>query len=120
VSVPPGAIPLNDAASRAPVDRWSHFCSSGCRRLQRLPPAVRLAAGADFPGRSYPDRVILFPIALVWLVIALVWIIRNSTNEPEPPEQGQSWRRFVPRVPRRPWNDGPRHGQARSKSARSR
>jgi hypothetical protein len=66
--------------------------------------------------------VILFPIALVWLVIALVWIIRNSTNEPDlsEQEQGQGWRRFVPRVPKRPWNDGSRHGQARSKSARSR
>jgi hypothetical protein len=25
--------------------------------------------------------MILFPIALIWLVVALVWIIRNSTNE---------------------------------------
>jgi hypothetical protein len=47
--------------------------------------------------------VILFPIALIWLVIALVWIIRNSTNEPDLPDAEQTWRRFVPRVPKRPW-----------------
>jgi len=64
--------------------------------------------------------VILFPIALVWLVVALVWILRNSTNEPDSPDEGQSWRRFVPRPPRRPWNDGSRHRQGRSTSARSR
>jgi len=46
--------------------------------------------------------MILFPIALIWLVVALIWIIRNSTNEPDVPEQ--SWRRFAPRVPRRPWS----------------
>jgi hypothetical protein len=59
--------------------------------------------------------MILFPIALIWLVVALVWIIRNSTNEPDVPEQ--SWRRFVPRVPRRPWNAG---SGERSKTATAR
>jgi hypothetical protein len=64
--------------------------------------------------------VILFPIALVWLVVALVWILRNSTNEPDSPDEGQNWRRFVPRPPRRPWTDGSRRRQGRSTSARSR
>jgi hypothetical protein len=64
--------------------------------------------------------VILFPIALLWLVVALVWIIRNSTNEPDRPDEPQSWRRFVPRPPRRPWNAGPRRDHERSTSARSR
>jgi hypothetical protein len=61
--------------------------------------------------------MILFPIALIWLVVALVWIIRNSTNEPDVPEQ--SWRRFVPRIPKRPWN-GDSGARRRSKSAVSR
>jgi hypothetical protein len=61
--------------------------------------------------------MVLFPIALLWLVVALVWIIRNSTNEPDAPEQ--SWRRFVPRVPRRPWNAGSGRRRAASKSRRS-
>jgi hypothetical protein len=64
--------------------------------------------------------VILFPIALIRLVIALVWIIRNSTNEPELPDEPQSWRRFVPRPPRRPWNSGARRSETRSTSTRSR
>jgi hypothetical protein len=79
--------------------------------LQRLPPDM---AGATL------SPVILFPIALVWLVIALVWILRNSTNEPDRPDEPRSWRRFVPRPPRRPWNDGSRSRQARGTSARSR
>jgi len=70
--------------------------------------------------------VILFPIALIWLVVALVWIIRNSTNEPDLPEQQPTWRRFVPRVPRRPWSSGPTArrrsaagaGESRSRSSR--
>jgi hypothetical protein len=51
---------------------------------------------------SYLVGVILFPIALIWLVVALIWIVRNSTNEPDVPEP--TWKRFVPRVPKRPWN----------------
>jgi hypothetical protein len=53
---------------------------------------------------SYLVGVILFPIALIWLVVALIWIIRNSTNEPDVPEP--TWKRFVPRVPKRPWSGG--------------
>ncbi len=64
--------------------------------------------------------MVLFPIALLWLVVALVWIIRNSTNEPDVPEHEQSWRRFVPRVPRRPGNAGPGSRRTSGKTARSR
>jgi len=50
-------------------------------------------------------------------VVALVWIIRNSTNEPDLPEADPSWRRFVPRIPKRPWSAGPsRRGSERSSS----
>jgi hypothetical protein len=63
--------------------------------------------------------VVLFPIALLWLIIALVWIIRNSTNEPDLPGE-QSWRRFVPRIPKRPWNTGASSRRARSTSTRGR
>jgi hypothetical protein len=65
----------------------------------------------------YSGAVVLFPIALIWLVVALVWIIRNSTNAPDAPGE-QSWRRFVPRVPRRPWNAGSPTRRAASTSAR--
>jgi hypothetical protein len=49
--------------------------------------------------------MVLFPIALVWLAIALWWIIKNSSNEPDVEEP--TWRRFVPRIPQRPWNGAP-------------
>jgi hypothetical protein len=63
--------------------------------------------------------VILFPLAHVWLVVALVWILRNSTNEPDVPQR--DWRRFVPRVPRRPWSGGPtRRGAAETERRQSR
>jgi hypothetical protein len=62
--------------------------------------------------------MVLFPIALIWLAVALVWIIRNSTNEPDVPEQEHAWRRFVPRVPRRPWNSGSGRRRVASKSTR--
>jgi hypothetical protein len=65
-------------------------------------------------SRATLRDVVLFPIALIWLVVALIWIIRNSQNEPDIPEQG--WRRFVPRVPKRPWNSGS-GSRSRSKSA---
>jgi hypothetical protein len=62
--------------------------------------------------------MILFPIALIWLVVALVWILRNSTNEPDVPDPVR--RRFVPRVPRRPWNDRSGAQRAKRDSARYR
>jgi hypothetical protein len=63
--------------------------------------------------------MILFPIALVWLVVALVWIIRNSTNEPDVPGE-RSWQRYVPRRPRRPGGPGPtRAPSSRPPSRRS-
>jgi hypothetical protein len=65
-------------------------------------------------NRRYSAAMVLFPIALIWLVIALVWIVRNSQNEPDVPEQG--WRRFVPRVPKRPWN-GPSGSRSRGRKA---
>ena len=48
--------------------------------------------------------MILFPIALLWVVVVLVWIVRNSKNTPEPPDvpgQGPP-RRFRPRPGRDP------------------
>jgi hypothetical protein len=62
--------------------------------------------------------MILFPIALIWLVVSLVWILRNSTNEPDVPDP--DWRRFVPRVPRRPWNGRSGAQRATRDSARHR
>jgi hypothetical protein len=63
--------------------------------------------------------VILFPIALLWLVVALIWIIRNSTNEPDLPGEQPAWRRFVPRIPKRPWNSGSGE-RSKTKSATAR
>jgi hypothetical protein len=45
--------------------------------------------------------MVLFPIALVWLVIVIVWVVRNEVK----PEEGRL-RRWVPRRPRSPRNPG--------------
>jgi hypothetical protein len=63
--------------------------------------------------------VILFPIALIWLVLVAIWIIRKSTNDPDAPGHesgpGGGPRRFRPRGPRRPRGD--RSESARRESA---
>ena len=58
--------------------------------------------------------MVLFPIAVLWLVIVAVWVIRNSRNEN--PEQERVWHRWTPR-PRRP-RDGDASG-ARSRKGRT-
>jgi hypothetical protein len=42
--------------------------------------------------------MVLFPIAVIWLIVVFVWVLRNSRNgEPEEPV----WRRWRSK-PRRP------------------
>ena len=57
--------------------------------------------------------MVLFPIALIWLVCVVIWLVRNSTNEPElPPDEPRRW---WPR-PRRPGR-GPTGSRSRDRAA---
>jgi hypothetical protein len=57
--------------------------------------------------------MVLFPIAVVWLIVVLVWVLRNSRNElPE----DRIWRRWRP-SPRKP-RDGRDAGSSRSRAKR--
>gem|GEM_PF-4866622 len=58
--------------------------------------------------------MVLFPVALLWLVAVVIWLARNSRNELDEPEPRR--RRFVPRRPHRP-GAGPRGGRARARTA---
>jgi hypothetical protein len=61
--------------------------------------------------------MVLFPLAVLWLVIGLVWVLRHSRNElPE----DRVWRRWTPRTPRRPWNDRSGGSKSRQRTAASR
>ncbi|HWE82448.1 MAG TPA: hypothetical protein VG265_12425 [Gaiellaceae bacterium] len=63
--------------------------------------------------------MILFPIALIWLVVVAVWLIRNSIADPDLPDgDTPSPRRFRPRRPRSP-HGGPARS-ARRETARKR
>ena len=62
--------------------------------------------------------MILFPIALIWLIVGLVWIIRNSPGDLDEPGAGGEPRQFRPRGPRKPRNG--RSRAPRRESARSR
>jgi hypothetical protein len=58
--------------------------------------------------------MVLFPLAVIWLVVILVWVLRNSRNaEPEEPV----WRRWR-HSPRRPRDGGDDAGGSRARSRR--
>lgn len=59
--------------------------------------------------------MVLFPIALVWLIVVIVWVVRNERNHEEgQPRQWAQWRPTPPRDPRRggPERSGGRRGNA--------
>ncbi len=58
--------------------------------------------------------VILFPLALIWLVLGFVWIIRNSSGELDEPAEGDGPKRIRPRRPPRPTG-----GRSRSQTGAS-
>jgi hypothetical protein len=60
----------------------------------------------------YRRDMVLFPLAIVWLVVVLVWVLRNSRNDL--PEE-RVWQRFRPR-PRRD-GDPPRSGRRANRRA---
>jgi hypothetical protein len=72
----------------------------------------------------YPRKVVvLFPIALVWLIAVIVWVVRNEVT----PEQdtARRWTRLRPRPPRsprrgRPNGSRPRRGETRASSSTER
>lgn len=67
--------------------------------------------------------MVLFPIALLWVVVFLIWVIRQSTNEAEPPDDPTRSTWFgAPRRPK-PGRDGTSkrdHRQRRLRRSRSR
>jgi hypothetical protein len=63
--------------------------------------------------------MVLFPIAVIWLVVVIVWVVRNSQNAgPEDPV----WRRWrsKPRRPRDGDSSGRRDRAGRRASATER
>ena len=60
--------------------------------------------------------MVLFPLAVVWLIVVLVWVLKHSQNNA--PED-RVWRRWTPRPPRRPWDD-PTGSARRKRRAASR
>ena len=63
--------------------------------------------------------MVLFPIALVWLLCVMFWLVRNSLNEPEAPDEEREPRRWWPRPPRRS-NDRKPNGSRAEGRARTR
>ena len=57
--------------------------------------------------------MVLFPIAVIWLVVIFVWVLRNSRNAP--PEE-RVWRRWRP-SPRKP-RDGGETSRSRARARR--
>jgi hypothetical protein len=49
--------------------------------------------------------MVLFPFALIWIIIIAVWVIRNERNSEE--ERVRVWSRLRPRRPRDPSRGGP-------------
>jgi hypothetical protein len=60
--------------------------------------------------------MVLFPIALIWLICVVIWLVRNSQNDGAPPPEPRDPRRWRPRTPRRP--DGSRSRDSRSARVR--
>ena len=51
--------------------------------------------------------MVLFPIALIWLICVVIWIVRNSMNDDVPGQEPEQPRRWWPRPPRRPHDRKP-------------
>jgi hypothetical protein len=60
--------------------------------------------------------MVLFPLAVIWLIVIFVWVLRNSRNAP--PEE-RVWRRWrpSPRKPRDGGDESGSRGRARRESA---
>lgn len=50
--------------------------------------------------------MILFPLALLWIVGVIIWVIRNNVSGEPGASEPREWKRWRPRPPRRPWNTG--------------
>jgi hypothetical protein len=58
--------------------------------------------------------MVLFPIALLWLIGVIVWVVRNEAKPGQ--ERKLDWRRWRPRPPRLP--RGGRAGGAEARAGR--
>jgi hypothetical protein len=59
--------------------------------------------------------MVLFPIALLWLVGVIIWVVRNEAKPGK--ERRLDWRRWRPRPPRRPMTGG-RFGGSEARATR--
>ena len=63
--------------------------------------------------------MVLFPFALIWLVVLIVWIVRNEQNREDGEPRRWAWWR--PKPPRDPQRGGPdRVGGRRGEASASR
>ena len=60
--------------------------------------------------------MVLFPIAVIWLVVIFVWVLRNSRNAPPEERVLRRWRP-KPRTPRDEDGAGSRGRAARRETA---
>ena len=91
----------------------------GRKRGRGAPRAPRHTISGTASGRV--PRVccramVLFPLALVWVVVVLVWVIRSRPADPEAPER---WTRFR-RAPRPGPPAGPARGPVSDSRSRAR
>ena len=67
------------------------------------------------------NLMILFPLALLWIVGVIIWVIRNNVTDEPGASEPRDWKRWRPRPPRRPWNTGStaeeRRANSKSRSA---
>jgi hypothetical protein len=69
------------------------------------------------PGRGVSSKtMILFPLALLWIVGVIIWVIRNNVSGEPGASEPRDWKRWRPRPPRRPWNAGSAASERRAKS----
>jgi hypothetical protein len=59
--------------------------------------------------------MVLFPLAVIWLIVVIVWVVRNQTA---PPEE-RAWARWRPRPPRTPPRGRPHGSPDRSGGRRA-
>jgi len=88
--------------------------ASASQRAGRTVPPVHLTQA---PGRGVSSKtMILFPLALLWIVAVIIWVIRNNVSGEPGASEPRDWKRWRPRPPRRPWNTGSAASERRAKS----
>ena len=112
----PLAAPARDGRRRRSSRRSRRSAGAGAARgaaRRRTTCTSRTTATDGLPAGATLRRMVLFPLAVIWLIVIFVWVLRNSRNAP--PEE-RVWRRWRP-SPRKPRDGGDRAGRAPAPAA---